>query len=108
MTRADYKNVLLSIYSTICQTIIIEISTLFSNFALDFRKVVGHIYSRAFLKLFLCNQILAKFDNGLRRVATTLTLRLYTIRKVGFYISFKRGRLLLIQSVGNARSLIVG
>lgn len=73
-----------------------------------FIRLSRHIRKRrALLILALYSQILAKFEYRNRQVATTLTLRIYTIPKgITIYSLCVSGCCLLI-SVGNARSLTV-
>ena len=75
---------------------------------LTFVSLSRHIRKRrALLILALYSQILAKFEYRNRQVATTLTLRIYTIPKgITIYSLCVSGYCLLI-SVGNARSLTV-
>ena len=64
-------------------------------------------YFRALLKFTFDNQILAKFENGLKVAATTLTLVVYVFI-MEFIYGLWRESLSLIQPIGNARSLIIG
>lgn len=75
---------------------------------LTFVSLSRHIRKRrALLILAIYSQILAKFEYRNRQVATTLTLRIYTIPKgITIYSHCVSGCCLLI-SVGNARSLTV-
>lgn len=42
---------------------------------------LSDIKTKSVIETFLFNQILAKFENGTKKVATTLTLRIYFLMK---------------------------